>query len=151
MRPGTLDSIFADYSQCGPCLSEVVKQWLKLNYVTSKFCQPSWRKLAEAVSGLDKRLFYCLAKDHKAGCEESLTTKNEQACQMKMSVQKLSVQKLLYGDNAEGECNFCFFCTGKSKLILIVHVNSFGNTIGVQQSIFVSVCNLYLPRHTLQS
>ena len=79
MLPSTIDSISTDHSQCGPCLSEVIKHWLQLNYDTNKFGQPSWRKLAEAVSGLDKRLFYSLARDHKAGGEESLATKNEQA------------------------------------------------------------------------
>ena len=132
MRPGTLDSISADHSQCGPCLSEVVKQWLKLNYVTSKFSQPCWKKLAEAVSGLDMRLFYSLAEDHKAGGEESLTTKDEQACLSGQT--KLSIQKPLLKDNAEGEC----VCSN-----IIVQVNSFNRSYYiVKQSIFVSVCNL---------
>ena len=106
MLPSTIDSISADHSQCGPCLSEVIKHWLKLNYDASKFGQPSWRKLAEAVSGLDMRLFYSLANDHKTGGEESLSTKNEQACLS--GEMKLSVQKPLLKDNAEGEFNFFF-------------------------------------------
>ena len=108
IRPSTIDSISTDYSKCGPCLSEVIKHWLQQNYDINKHCQPSWRKLAEAVSGLDKSLFYSLAKDHKAGDEESLTTKNEQSCLSGQT--KLSVQKPLHEDNTEGECNiFCVF------------------------------------------
>ena len=70
-------------------------------------------ELAEAVSTLDKRLFYSLAKDHKAGGEESLTTKKEQAClseEMKLLVEKPNE------DNAEGECNH-FFCPGRTKIL----------------------------------
>ena len=111
MRPSTIDSISIDYSKCGPCLSEVIKHWLQLNYDISKHCQPSWRKLAEAVSGYDKRLFYSLARDHKAEGEESLITKNKQVC---LSGQ-LSVQKPLNKDNAEGGCNLFFVCAGKSN------------------------------------
>ena len=109
MLPSAIDSILADHSKSGPCLSEVIKHWLQQNYDTNKFGQPSWKKLAEAVSGLDKRLFNSLAKNHKAGDEESLTTKNEQAC---LSGEiKLSVQKPLHKDNAESEYNYCsFFC-----------------------------------------
>ena len=113
IRPSTIDSISADHSQCGPCLSEVIKHWLKLNYDTNKFGQPSWRKLAKAVSGLDKRLFYSLANDHKTGGEDSLTTKNKQAY---LSGQmELSVQKPLLKDNAEGEFKyfFLFFQVGQ--------------------------------------
>ena len=121
MLPSTIDSISTDHSQCGPCLSEVIKHWLQLNYDTNKFGQPSWRKLAEAVSGLDKRLFYSLARDHKAGGEESLATKNEQACLS--GEMKLSDQKPLLKDNVEGEFNFVL-------CVQVGQVNSFGNTIG---------------------
>ena len=120
MLPSTIDTISADHSKSGPCLSEVIKHWLQLNYDTNKFGQPSWKKLAEVVSGLDKRLFYSLARDHKAGGEESLATKNEQACLS--GEMRLSVQKPLLKDNAEGECNFVLCVQGGQ-------VNSFGNTI----------------------
>ena len=120
MLPSTIDTISADHSKSGPCLSEVIKHWLQLNYDTNKFGQPSWKKLVEAVSGLDKRLFYSLASDHKAGGEESLATKNRQACLS--GEMKFSIQKPL---NAKGECNIFYV-----KIYIIVHVNSFGNTIG---------------------
>ena len=106
IRPSTIDSISADHSQCGPCLSEVIKHWLKLNYDVSKFGQPSWRKLAKAVSGYDKRLFYSLARDHKTRSEESLITKNEQACLSNQM--EFYIQKPLHKDNAEGECNIFY-------------------------------------------
>ena len=129
MQPGTLDSISADHSKCGPCLSEVVKQWLKLNYDASKFGQPCWRKLAEAISGLDKRLFYSLANDHKAGGEESLTTKKEQVCeQMKLSVDKPNE------DSTEGECNH-FLCPGRTKITCEQYLKHNRSHFIVKQSI----------------
>ena len=138
IRPSTIDSISADYSKCGPCLSEVIKHWLKLNYDTTKFGQPSWKKLAEAVSGLDKRLFYSLANNHKTGGEDSLT--NEQACLS--GEMKLSVQKPLLKDNAEGEFNFLFVFSGMSNIISEQIWQHNRSHFIVKQSIFVSVCNL---------
>ena len=49
------------------CWSEALKQWIKQNYNTKKFGQPSWRTLLRAVAQVNKLQFKKLAEKHKTG------------------------------------------------------------------------------------
>ena len=42
----------------------MIKEWSRLNYDTQKFGLPSWRKLAEAVATMDKKLSHSIADEH---------------------------------------------------------------------------------------
>ena len=46
------------------CLSEALEHWIKQNYNTETFDQPSWRSLLKAVAEIDKLLFKRLAAKH---------------------------------------------------------------------------------------
>ena len=46
---GQLDAIERDKVNCEDCLTEVLTQWLKGNYNTERFGEPSWEMLARAV------------------------------------------------------------------------------------------------------
>ena len=45
--------------------SEALKQWIKQNYDTKKYGEPSWRTLLRAVALVDKLRFKTLADKHK--------------------------------------------------------------------------------------
>ena len=47
------------------CWSEALKQWIKQNYNTKKFGQPSWRTLLRAVAQVNKLQFKKLAEKHR--------------------------------------------------------------------------------------
>lgn len=47
------------------CWREALSQWIKQNYNTEKFGEPSWRTLLGAVVRIDRRLFEKLADEHK--------------------------------------------------------------------------------------
>ena len=49
LDPGQLDVIKRDKGNCEDCLTKVLTQWLKRNYNTVKFGEPSWEMLARAV------------------------------------------------------------------------------------------------------
>ena len=49
-------------------LADGITHWLKKNYNFGKFGNPTWKKVAESVNGIDNTLFLQIAKDHtKAG------------------------------------------------------------------------------------
>ena len=45
--------------------SEALKQWIKQNYNTKKYSEPSWRTLLRAVAQVNKLQFKALADKHK--------------------------------------------------------------------------------------
>ena len=60
-------------SVAGDCYqhwSEALHQWIRQNYNTKKFGDPSWRTLLKAIAGVDKRKFKKLASSHE--CELSV-------------------------------------------------------------------------------
>ena len=72
LKPDVLESINARYSgDPRACLSFMVMEWLKRNYDTRQFGEPTWRKLVEAVAhpagGADKAVARKIARRHKAG------------------------------------------------------------------------------------
>ena len=61
------DLIKGTKSVAGDCYqrwSEALSQWIRQNYNTKKFGDPSWRTLLKAIAGVDKRKFKKLAADH---------------------------------------------------------------------------------------
>ena len=49
LTPDKLDAIEKDRHNCKDCLTEVLTLWLKRNYDTERFGEPSWELLAKAV------------------------------------------------------------------------------------------------------
>ena len=49
------------------CWNDALKNWIKQNYNTKKFTQPSWRTLLKAIAKVDKLLFNKLAAEHSMG------------------------------------------------------------------------------------
>ena len=47
------------------CWNEALKLWIKQNYDTGKFGEPSWWTLLKGVSLVDKKLLKKLATDHQ--------------------------------------------------------------------------------------
>ena len=71
IRPSMVEAIAGNSLVFDVCLGKVIKQWLLLNYVTAKYSQPSWRRLAEVVSDLDRSLFFSIAYEHRAAYQKS--------------------------------------------------------------------------------
>ena len=57
LHPGLLDMIEADHSDVKSCLEAVLNKWLRREYDTTCFGQPSWKLLVEAIA-------------HPAGCND---------------------------------------------------------------------------------
>ena len=51
------------------CWDEALKQWIKQNYNTEKFGDPSWKTLLKAIARIDKLQFKKLAAKHKVKLE----------------------------------------------------------------------------------
>ena len=53
------------------CLTAMVTEWLKMNYNVSRFGEPTWQRLVEAVGdsggGANMALARDMARRHKAG------------------------------------------------------------------------------------
>ena len=49
LDPGQLEAVERDKGNCEDCLTEVLTLWLKRNYNTERFGEPSWEMLARAV------------------------------------------------------------------------------------------------------
>ena len=46
------------------CMRDMVQEWLKKNYNTPKFGEPSWKMIVEAVSAVDNGLAQRIAGNH---------------------------------------------------------------------------------------
>ena len=62
--------ILDDIKKCHPnnnsdCWNEALKQWIKQNYKTEMFGEPSWRTLLRAIAKVDKLRFKKLAERHQ--------------------------------------------------------------------------------------
>ena len=53
------------------CLRDTVQEWLKKNYNTSKFGDPSWRMIVEAVSDFNQDVARKIAAKHP-GCDSQV-------------------------------------------------------------------------------
>ena len=49
LDPGQLEAVERDHRLSEDCLTEVLTLWLKRNYNTERFGEPSWEMLARAV------------------------------------------------------------------------------------------------------
>ena len=65
IKEGKLDEInLAKPGDPNGCLTGTITEWLKRNYDTKKFGEPSWRKLVEAVQDFDENLARKIAAQH---------------------------------------------------------------------------------------
>ena len=62
--PDVLEGVRMLAGDCYLHWSEALKKWIRQNYNTKKFGDPSWRTLLKAIAGVDKRKFKKLAADH---------------------------------------------------------------------------------------
>ena len=46
------------------CMDLVVAEWLKLNYNLQQYGMPTWRKVAESVVKVNKKVFLSIASKH---------------------------------------------------------------------------------------
>ena len=60
-----IKGIKSDAVDCYKRWSNALNQWIKQNYNTKKFGDPSWRTLLKAIAGVDKRKFKKLAAAHQ--------------------------------------------------------------------------------------
>ena len=70
LDPNTIDSIQATNSDTSSCLTGVLTEWLKRNYIPKTCREPTWRWLVEAVGdpagGANMALARAIAGRHKA-------------------------------------------------------------------------------------
>ena len=65
VRIGKLEEIkAANPSDPNKCLRATMSEWLKKNYNTERFGDPSWRLLVEAVGQFNKGVAERIARDH---------------------------------------------------------------------------------------
>ena len=74
LNPGLLGSIAADHPRnVQQCLTEVLTQWLKKAYNTTRFGPPSWKLLVAAVAhpagGNNRGLAEKIAQKHNGKCK----------------------------------------------------------------------------------
>ena len=63
---GLIDSIKGNHpGDNSSCWNEALKQWIKQNYKTQKFGEPSWKTLLQAVAMVDNLMFKNLATKHQ--------------------------------------------------------------------------------------
>ena len=72
LKPNVLDGIKAENNGDPPaCLTSTVTEWLNRNYNVTKFGEPTWQKLVEAVAhpngGANTAVARDTARKHKAG------------------------------------------------------------------------------------
>ena len=61
-----IDRIKSDFpNDSRRCLSEALKEWIKMNYDTERYGKPSWKTLLDAIAKIDKLLFNRLATEHQ--------------------------------------------------------------------------------------
>lgn len=60
------DRIRSDFpNDCLGCWSEALKEWIKGNYNTQRYGEPSWRALLKAIAKVDKLHFKRLASKYQ--------------------------------------------------------------------------------------
>ena len=66
LKLSTIDRIKSDFpSDCLSCLSEALKEWIKMNYDTQRYGKPSWNTLLKAIAEVNVLLFNRLATEHQ--------------------------------------------------------------------------------------
>ena len=66
LKMSIIDRIRSDFPNDSlGCLSEALKEWIKMNYDTEKFGRPSWKTLLNAIAKIDQLQFTTLATEHQ--------------------------------------------------------------------------------------
>lgn len=69
LTPSLLERVEGSETDMEAKLSKMITEWLKKNYAVTKFSEPTWSRLAEAVGdpigGADKRLAKKIAREHR--------------------------------------------------------------------------------------
>ena len=69
LRMSLIDTIEQNHpGNSAACWNDALKHWIKQNYNTKKFTEPSWRSLLTAVAKVEKLLFKKLAAKHMGKC-----------------------------------------------------------------------------------
>ena len=70
IRVGSLDAIKeTHHSDPYKCLRATMSEWLKKNYKTEKFGDPSWRLLVKAVGDFNRGVAERIARKHLGECD----------------------------------------------------------------------------------
>ena len=70
-----IDKIKGDHSTSNTgCWNEALKQWIKQNYKTERFGEPSWKNLLRAIARIDKLQFKILAAAHQVEGEHDINS-----------------------------------------------------------------------------
>ena len=59
----------------GRCLDSAVADWLSWNYNTEKYGKPTWKKVAQSVVNVNRKLFLAIASEHSVEGEQCLYIK----------------------------------------------------------------------------
>ena len=65
LRQSDIDAIACDNAKVSDCWNEALSRWIKHNYNTERFGEPSWRTLLKAIALVDKRRTKRLAAKHQ--------------------------------------------------------------------------------------
>ena len=66
LKISVIDRIRSDFSNDSlGCWSEALKEWIKLNYNTQRYGDPSWKTLLKAVGKVDRLNFRRLASKYQ--------------------------------------------------------------------------------------
>ena len=65
LSPSDIDAIDCDNAKVSDRWNKALSRWIKQNYNTERFGEPSWRTLLKAIALVDKRLFKHLADEHQ--------------------------------------------------------------------------------------
>jgi len=66
LKDSSMEVIQANHpGDCVSCLSDAIKDWLKMNYNVQRHGVPSWRSLVQAVAHVDKALALHIADEHR--------------------------------------------------------------------------------------
>ena len=68
----------------GRCLDSAVADWLSWNYNTEKYGKPTWKKVAQSVVNVKRKLFLAIASEHTVKGEQCLYISicNDQVCRL---------------------------------------------------------------------
>ena len=66
LKPSIIDRIKSDFPNDSlGCWSEALKEWIRRNYDTRRFGEPSWKTLLKSIAKVDKLHFERLATEHQ--------------------------------------------------------------------------------------
>ena len=75
---------------CNACLNDALKHWIRQNYNTKKFGEPSWRTLIDAIAMVDNKLAWRLSSCHQ--CTRKLIKLYDYCCSVCLISHMLTTQ-----------------------------------------------------------